>query len=215
MKEFPFKEKQTILFIGDSITDCGRSRENPEELGRGYANMVAAFFSALHPEMRLRFLNRGISGNRATDLADRWHEDCIALRPSWVSILIGINDVWRRYDSNDPTSVELFEEKYRKILNDTQQQIGAGLIMLEPFVLPCPPDRIDWRDDLDPKIQVVRKLAREFKAIYVPLDGLFAASSMLREPEFWAGDGVHPSQAGHALIAHHWLTHVGAVKSVH
>lgn len=215
MKEFPFKEKQTILFIGDSITDCGRSREDFDQLGSGYANMVAAFFSALHPEMRLRFLNRGISGNRVVDLANRWHEDCISLRPSWVSIMIGINDVWRRYDRDDPTSVEAFEEKYRKILNDTQQQIGAGLIMLEPFVLPSPQDRIQWREDLDPKIQVVRKLAREFKAIYVPLDGLFAASMMLREPEFWAKDGVHPSQAGHALIAHHWLAHVGALKTVH
>ncbi len=215
MKEIPFKEKQTILFIGDSITDCGRDRDNYESLGGGYVNLVAAFMGALHPELRLRFLNRGISGNRAQDLAGRWHDDCIALRPSWVSILIGINDVWRRYDKNDPTTVESFEADYRKILSATQQQIGAQIILCEPFVLPYPLDREGWREDLDPKIQVVRKLAREYKALYVPLDGLFAASSMLREPEFWAPDGVHPSQPGHALIAHHWLSHVGVVRNVH
>lgn len=208
-----FKEKQTILFIGDSITDCGRDRDDGQSLGGGYANMVAASFNALHPELRIRFLNRGISGNRVKDLKARWREDCLALRPSWVSILIGVNDVWRRYDSNDPTDIGQFEADYRKILMETQQQIGAHLILLEPFVLPCPPDREQWREDLDPKIQVVRKLSREFHALYVPLDGLFAASAMLREPQFWAEDGVHPSQAGHALIAHHWLRHVGAVQN--
>lgn len=215
MKQIPFKEKQTILFQGDSITDCGRDKDDPDSLGGGYANMVAAFFNALHPEMRLRFVNRGISGNRVTDLKARWHKDCIALRPSWVSIMIGINDCWRRYDSNDPTAVENFESDYRKILSETQQQIGAQIILCEPFVLPHPADREAWREDLDPKIQVVRKLAREYGALYVPLDGLFAASTMHREPEFWAHDGVHPSQAGHALIAHHWLTHVGAIQNVH
>lgn len=211
MKPLPFKEKQTILFQGDSITDAGRDKNDPHHLGNGYANMVAAIFNALHPELRLRFINRGLSGNRAADLAARWHEDCIALRPSWVSILIGINDTWRRYDRNEPTEAGQFEAHYRKLLNDTQQQIGAKLILCEPFLLPCPPDREKWREDLDPKIQVVRRLAREFQAIYVPLDGLFAASSMKREPEFWAHDGVHPSQAGHALIAHHWLKHAGAL----
>lgn len=215
MKDFPFKEKQTILFIGDSITDCGREREDSDSLGNGYANMVAAFFNALHPELRLRFHNRGINGHRVKDLAKRWHNDCIALRPSWVSILIGINDVWRRYDQNDITAIEDFERDYRKILNETQQQIGANLILCEPFLLPCPADREKWREDLDPKIQIVRKLAREYKALYVPLDGLFAASTMLREAEFWAEDGVHPSQPGHALIAHHWLNHTGAIKSIH
>lgn len=209
MTSIPFKEKQTILFQGDSITDAGRDRNDPHALGGGYANMVAAIFNALHPELRLRFLNRGISGNRAAHLAERWHDDCIALRPSWVSILIGINDTWRRYDKNDPTSAEQYEASYRKILNDTQQQIGARLILCEPFLLSCPADREAWREDLDPKIQVVRRLAREFQAIYVPLDGIFAAASTKREPEFWAQDGVHPSQPGHALIAHSWLKHTG------
>ncbi|MBN2451429.1 MAG: SGNH/GDSL hydrolase family protein [Lentisphaeria bacterium] len=202
---------QTVLFQGDSITDAGRSRDNDAELGRGYANLTAAWFSALFPELQVRFLNRGISGNRVRDLQARWQADCVDLRPDWVSIMIGINDTWRRYDRNDPTSAEDYAAGYRDILERTRQVTGAGLILLEPFVLPVPDDRRGWRVDLDPKIAAVRELAREFDALYVPLDGLFAAASTRRQPAFWAADGVHPTQAGHALIARAWLRTVGAL----
>lgn len=199
------KNNSIVLFQGDSITDCGRSRENDEYLGAGYANMIAAWFSAAYPEKNVKFINRGISGNRVKDLVARWEEDCIKLKPSLVSILIGINDCWRRYDSNDPTSVEDFKAGYRKILSQIRENLDAQILICEPFVLPYPEDRKQWREDLDPKIQAVRELAREFKTLYVPLDGLFAAASTKREPEFWAADGVHPTQAGHALIAQAWL----------
>ena len=139
----------------------------------------------------------------------RWKEDCLDLKPDWVSILIGINDTWRRYDSGDATAVEVFRQHYRSILKATAE-MGAKLIVLEPFVLPFPIDRKAWRVDLDPKIQAARELAREFEAIYVPLDGLFAAETTQREPGFWAGDGVHPTLAGHALIAQAWLSAVEA-----
>ncbi|HET7578900.1 MAG TPA: SGNH/GDSL hydrolase family protein [Bacillales bacterium] len=194
-----------VLFQGDSITDAGRNYEDKVNLGAGYAMMAAAWFSALHPEKNVTFLNRGISGNRVKDLRARWEEDCLNLRPDWVSILIGINDCWRRYDSNDPTSVESFESDYRVILEQVQQELGSRLILCEPFVLPHPSDREEWREDLDPKIAVVRKLAREFDAIYVPFDGIFAQAATRRYPSFWAEDGVHPSAAGHALMAQHWL----------
>ena len=139
------------------------------------------------------------------DLKARWKEDCLDIEPDWVSILIGINDCWRRYDRNDPTSVEDFENGYRDILTRTANETNARLILCEPFVLPVPEDRKAWREDLDPKIHVVRQLAREFNAIYIPLDGIFAAASVKREPAFWAADGVHPTSAGHALIAMEWL----------
>lgn len=194
-----------VLFQGDSITDAGRDYADTNSLGTGYAMMASAWFSACHPEKNVTFLNRGISGNRVRDLRARWEEDCLNLQPTWVSILIGINDCWRRYDSNDPTAVESFETDYRAILEKVKQELNADLILCEPFVLPHPADREKWREDLDPKIAVVRKLAREFEAIYVPLDGVFAQASAQRHPEFWAGDGVHPSPAGHALIAQNWL----------
>jgi len=205
------KDNSLVLFQGDSITDCGRSRDNDENLGSGYANMVAAWFSAAYPEKNVKFINRGISGNRVKDLVARWEEDCISLKPSLVSILIGINDCWRRYDSNDPTSVEDFAAGYRKILTQIRDNLDAQILICEPFVLPYPEDRKQWREDLDPKIQAVRELAREFNTLYIPLDGIFAAASAIREPKFWAPDGVHPSQAGHALIAQAWLKAVKAI----
>jgi lysophospholipase L1-like esterase len=202
---------QTVLFQGDSITDAGRSRDNPAELGRGYANLIAAWFGMLHPELQVRFLNRGISGNRAVDLQARWQADCLDLKPDWVSIMIGINDTWRRYDRNDPTSAADYTAAYREILTRTRDQAQARLVLLEPFVLPHPADRRAWREDLDPKIAAVRELAREFGAIYIPLDGLLAAATTRREPAFWAADGVHPTQVGHAFIARAWLQALDAL----
>ncbi len=197
-----------ILFQGDSITDAGRDRQQSEDLGWGYTALIAAWFSAAHPEMNVRFLNRGISGNRAGDLRARWDADCLILRPNWVSILIGINDTWRRYDSNDPTSTEAYADNYRAILSEVKAN-GSKILMLEPFMLPYPDDRRAWRVDLDPKIQAARELAREYADVYVPLDGFFARAASRREPAFWLPDGVHPSLAGHALIAQAWLQAVG------
>ncbi len=204
-----FEAGQTILFQGDSITDAGRDKEvNLADMGRGYAALASAWLSAARPELNLTFINRGISGNRAVNLADRWQQDCLDLKPDWVSILIGINDTWRRFDNNDPTSTEDYTDHYRDILT---RCAGAGikLIVCEPFVLPHPQDRKAWREDLDPKIHAARELAREFGARYVPFDGIFAAASMKREAAFWAADGVHPTPAGHALMARHWLNTVG------
>jgi lysophospholipase L1-like esterase len=202
------RENDLILFQGDSITDCGRSRENDRNLGGGYASILAAILGAKYPEMNLRFLNRGISGHRAADLEKRWKADGIDLHPEVVSILIGINDTWRRYDRNMPTSAEDFEASYRTILRQTKDA-GARIVMLEPFLLPVPPDRIAWREDLDPKIAAVRRLACEFADAYVPLDGIFAAAAIQREHKFWAEDGVHPTAAGHALIANSWMDAAG------
>lgn len=204
------KENQTVLFQGDSITDAGRSRQKDEELGYGYANYIAAWFSARYPEMKVRFINRGISGHRVKDLQARWDADCIDLKPSWVSILIGVNDCWRRYDSNDPTSAAEFEKGYRELLSRVKKNTNAEIILCEPFVLPYPEDRKAWREDLDPKIHVVRSLSREFNALYIPYDGIFAQACAKREPAFWAADGVHPTQAGHAMMADAWLRTVGA-----
>ena len=204
------KDNDTVLFQGDSVTDSGRNYDNDEQLGTGYAALAAAWFSALHPEKRVRFLNRGVNGNRVKDLRARWQKDCMNLKPTWVSILIGINNTWRRYDSNDPTSTGAFEADYRDILQQTKR-LGAQLILCEPFVLPVPEDRKEWRVDLDPKIEVVRRLAGEFRAICLPFDGIFAKAMTRREPGFWAADGVHPSAAGHALMAQVWL---GAVEGL-
>lgn len=205
------EDNALVLFQGDSITDCGRSYADGDDLGTGYAMLAAAWFSAAYPEKRVRFLNRGISGNVVRDLRARWKRDCLDLRPAWVSILIGINDTGRRYDANDPTPAEAFERDYRALLAAVHDRLRARLILCEPFLLPVPDDRVAWRVDLDPKIAAVLRLAREFEAVYVPLDGIFRAAAARRDPAFWLPDGVHPAPAGHALIAQAWLQAVGAL----
>lgn len=205
------EDNAVVLFQGDSVTDVGRNRDNEADLGGGYPMMVASWFSAMYPEKNVKFINKGASGDRVRNLKERWTKDCIDLKPTWVSILIGINDCWRRYDSNDPTSVEKFESDYRYILQQVKAQLNAKLIICEPFVLPVPEDRAAWREDLDPKIHAVRRLAREFDAVFIPLDGIFAQAAAKREPSFWLPDGVHPSPAGHALIARAWLQAVKAL----
>jgi acyl-CoA thioesterase I len=206
-----FDNGDVVLFQGDSITDAGRDREEPYHLGYGYAMMATSWFQALYPEKDVLFLNRGIGGDRIKDLSARWQKDCLDLKPTWLSLLIGINDTWRRYDSNDATSVHSYEASYRALLERVSEALDARLILCEPFVLPVGIDRDGWREDLDPKIAVVRRLAREYDALYVPFDGLFAQMATQREPAFWAGDGVHPTPAGHALMAQAWLRAVKAV----
>ncbi len=205
------KPNMTVLFQGDSITDAGRDREDPAGLGMGYPLYVASLFEAAYPAYNVTFLNRGISGNRSRDLLARWTEDCIDLKPDVLSILIGINDTWRRYDENSPTSCEAYYDNYKTILSRTRQELGnIPILMLEPFLLPFIPDKSNWREDLDPKIHAARALAKEFDCLYIPLDGIFTANSMQAEPTIWSADGVHPTRAGHALIAKLWLKAVGA-----
>ncbi len=199
------KDGTTVLFQGDSITDAGRNRDDPFDMGSGYASTASSWFLAAYPHLDVEFLNRGISGNRIGDLMERWREDCLSLKPDWVSILIGINDCARRYDGADPTPVSEFKARYHRLLEWTKRELNADLILMEPFLLPISEERRQWREDLDPKIHAVRELAREYQAVYVPLDGVFAQAASGRPVEFWAQDGVHPSPPGHSLIAQNWL----------
>ena len=201
------RDNDHILFYGDSITDVGRRAEknNNHGLGHGYAAITAALLGARHAEMDLRFTNRGISGDRVCDLEDRLDADLIDLAPDVVSVLIGINDTWRRYDRDIVSPIEEFDACYRRILERIRERLGARLVICEPFLLPVPPDRAAWREDLDPRIEAVRAIADDFNATLVGFDGLFAAAAQRREPAYWLPDGVHPSPAGHALMAETWI----------
>jgi lysophospholipase L1-like esterase len=151
-----------------------------------------------------------VSGDCAVDLLARWEEDCVALRPDALSVLVGINETWRAFDAGTATPVDAFARTYRELLARARAaQPAVRFILLEPFSLPVAPERAAWRADLDPKIQAVRGLAQEFGARLVPLDGLFAQACARREPTYWAEDGVHPTPAGHALIAQAWLRAAG------
>lgn len=193
-----------ILFYGDSITDCGRGRENPAELGNGYARLISARLLSQLPKYNLTCTNLGVSGNRIGDLERRFDAELAPVKPTLVSILIGINDTWRAFDRDDPTPAAEFEAGYRRLIERLRGELGARVVILEPFLLPVPADRAAWRTDLDPKIGAVRRLAAEYRLPYVPLDGAFAAAATEREAGYWLPDGVHPSVAGHGLIAEHW-----------
>jgi lysophospholipase L1-like esterase len=186
-----------IVFIGDSVTDCGRRDDAPDYLGEGYVRLIAGTL----PERRI--INVGINGNRVVDLRDRWHIDVVEQKPDILSVYIGINDTWRRYDSNDPTTAESFEADYRACLAD----IGGAsrLILVEPFVLPVNDEQERWHEDLDEKRAVVARLAEEFGAGFVPLQSVLAAAAEDRGATSLAQDGVHPTEIGHRLIADAWL----------
>ncbi|MEK8228542.1 GDSL-type esterase/lipase family protein [Oerskovia sp. M15] len=136
------------------------------------------------------------------DLQARWDEDVLALEPDLVSIKIGINDTWRRYDAGDETSTKAFEAGYRDLLDRTLAGAPqAAIVLVEPFLVPVRPEQWGWREDLDPKIAVVRRLAAAYGLPLVATDGPFAqavATSGLG-PQAWAYDGVHPTPAGHDL----------------
>jgi acyl-CoA thioesterase-1 len=186
-----------IVFIGDSVTDCGRRDDAPDYFGEGYVRLIAGTL----PERRI--INVGINGNRVVDLRDRWHIDVIEQKPDILSVYIGINDTWRRYDANDPTTAESFETDYRACLAD----LGGAtkLILVEPFVLPVNDEQESWHEDLDEKRAVVARLAEEFGAGFVPLQSVLAAAAEDRGATSLAQDGVHPTEIGHRLIADAWL----------
>lgn len=198
------RDGDRVLFLGDSITDAGRDRAG-DDLGTGYPALVAAWFTASHPDHGVSFANRGVSGFRARDLRARWEEDCLAQQPTVVSIMIGINDTWRAFDKDDPTTAADFERDYRAVLEQTVAQLDVRLLLIEPFLLAVKDEQAAWRDDLDPKIAAVRRLAAEFSATLVPADGNFAAAAAARPARLWAADGVHPTLEGHALLARQWL----------
>ncbi|SCL35183.1 Lysophospholipase L1 [Micromonospora rhizosphaerae] len=187
----------TILFAGDSVTDCGR-REDPAGLGDGYVLRIAEALGG-----RAHLLNRGISGDRSRDLRERWDRDVLAARPALVSVLVGVNDTWRRYDSDDPTPAADFEANYHALLEPLAAN-RVGLVLVEPFLLPVRAEQIGWRDDLEPKIAIVRSLAREYGAALVPAD---MALNAVGDAAGLAPDGVHPSQRGHEVLATLWLEH--------
>lgn len=195
-----------LLFIGDSITDDGRTTLPNLPLGQGFVRDIADRLKSTEP--RAVVINTGISGDRVRRLKQRWAPDCLDHHPTTVTILIGINDCWRRYDSNDPTTADAFEADYRAILEQAAAA-GMSIVLIEPFLLPVTPEQPAGREDLDPKIAVVHKLAKEFSARLIRLDDHFRELVRATGRAALAEDGIHPTPRGHALIADYWLEAAG------
>ncbi len=205
-----------ILFQGDSITDADRNRDDIHNLGNGYPKYAARYLTDYFPGMDFEFVDLGIGGNQTIDLVNRLQTDFVDIQPDIVSILIGINDTWHRAGDKEWLSNEKFEENYRTVLEAIKTKTKAKIVMIEPFLLPAE-DKLYFREDLDPKIQVVRKLAREYADLFIPLDGILAAACVNTDWTAFSQDGVHPTyDIGADFIGHIYADYVAEViEQVH
>jgi lysophospholipase L1-like esterase len=195
-----FETNQKIVFIGDSITDCGR-RDEAAPYGDGYVGLVRSLLLARYPERRLTIVNRGIGGNTTRDLAGRWEQDVIGERPDWLSVMIGINDVWRAYDSDGIGAVPLEEyaATLRTLLDRTRAATSARLILAEPYMIE--PDQAQpMRRQMDSYGAAVRQIAADYGALLVRTQAAFDAALATTTPQEWAEDQIHPNAPGHAII---------------
>ncbi|WP_221391186.1 SGNH/GDSL hydrolase family protein [Dyadobacter sp. NIV53] len=205
----------TILFQGDSITDGNRTRNEDwnHVMGHGYAYSVASKLWYEHPSKGFHFLNRGISGNRITDLAARWQTDTLDLNPNWLSILVGVNDTEAAIKGNTASTAEQFENDYRALLKQTQEKLSqVRFILCEPFVLPVGrvKDKLEmYQSEVGKRQEIVKRLAIEFNAIHVPFQAAFNEALTQAPADYWIWDGIHPMPAGHELMARLWIEKVG------
>jgi len=200
------KSDQRILFIGDSITDADRFEPAYRPFGYGYVHFVAYRLLAKYPEYKISVINTGISGNTIRDLNYRWEKDCLSHKPDILSILIGINDVFRQYTGAIDTAVLLDEYQltYERLLSLVKEKYNCQLILMEPFMF-CDEKTNPAYKSLLQYISAVRALAEEFDAVLVPLQELIDKKVKEVPPEKFSDDMVHPYVWAHAWIAQCWL----------
>jgi len=207
-----FGNGNTILFQGDSITDAGRDKEkelpnNPRSFGFGYAFLAASKLLNELPEKKLTIYNRGISGNKVFQLAERWQKDCLYLKPDVLSILIGINDYWHFRNGKYDGTVEIYENDYRKLLQSTKEKLpNVKLVICQPFAV-TNTSAVDetWIAPVKTFQVASKKLADEFNAIWVPFQQVFDEAVKHAPATYWTADGVHPAMPGAQLMAEAWL----------
>jgi len=207
-------EPKIVLFQGDSITDCGRDYEAQTHNGRGYPHLVSAQLTADSP-MAYECINRGISGNRVVDLYARIKIDMINLKPDYMSILIGINDVWHEYTRQNGVDAEKFEMVYGLMIEELQKALpDLKIMIMEPFVLHGSatdtteetPGRWEYFSaQCALRREAARRIAVKYDLTFVPLQELFDRVSADTPVGYWLWDGVHPTPAGHELIKRQWL----------
>ncbi len=188
-------KKIKLLFQGDSITDAARDKNNYHDLGKGYPKYAAEYLKNKFSNIDFEFIDLGINGNQTKDLVERLQNDIIDIKPDIVSILIGINDVWHHADDKSWIPNDIFEDRYRTVLKAIKEQTNAKIMIMEPFLIPVE-DKLFFREDLAPKIEIIRKLAREYADAYLPTDGLLQSSFICDEPTSYAADGIHPTAKG-------------------
>ncbi len=208
-------KNNTILFQGDSITDAGRNKEeysynNARAMGFGYAMLAGAVLLEKHPELDLKIYNKGISGNKVFQLADRWDKDCLELKPDVLSILIGVNDIWHKLDGHYDGTADTFRKDYIALLERTKQALpDVQLIICEPFAV-SGIKAVDgkWYPEFYTYQKAAYEIAVQFGATFIPFQKVFDEAQKRAPGVYWTHDGVHPSLAGAKLMAEAWLAAV-------
>lgn len=214
------KKDSTFIMIGDSVTDCGRKHPEGEDIttgngwGDGYVNLVRGYLGAFYPEYNIRIINKGTSGEQAKDLVKRWEEDVLAYKPEWVSILIGINDVWRLFDAphikEKHVKVEQYEKKLRSMIEATLPVTRNIILMTPYFIEPNKEDQM--RKEMDTFGEVCKKLAKEYGILSIDLQTNFDELLKNAHPMHLGWDRIHPNIIGHTRIAHEILCTIEGVK---
>lgn len=206
-----------ILFTGDSITDGNRYKKKEQrwdlnhQMGHTYAYIINGILGSTFPERQFRFMSRGVSGNRIIDLYARSEVDLYPLKPDILSVLVGVNDGPIDRNHFQPTPVKKYEKIYRLFLDEAKERLpDCRLVLMEPFV--CNAGRLReegsypiWREAIEGYAGVVRRLAEDYSAVFVPLQQIFDDSCEKYPAEYWCWDGVHPTENGHGLIARQWM----------
>nr|WP_294793373.1 SGNH/GDSL hydrolase family protein [uncultured Mucilaginibacter sp.] len=211
-KKVTIEKGDIILFQGDSITDSGRNKTNntpnaAPHLGNGYALMAAGELLLKHPHKDLKIFNKGISGNKVYQLAERWDADALDIKPTVLSIHIGVNDFWHTLTNGYKGTVDTYIADYKKLLDRTKTALpNVKFILCEPFaVMGVRAVDEKWYPTFDLFRKAARDMADEYNAPFVPYQTAFDKAIKQAPPIYWTGDGVHPSVAGAALMAQTWL----------
>ena len=207
--------RSKLVFIGDSITDCERARPVGEGLfgavGKGYVSLIEGLLGAIHPAHAIRIVNMGSSGNTVLDLRGRWQTDVLDLKPDWLSVMIGVNDVWRQFDLQRQSEIHVLPDVYARTLDEIvriARPTVKGLVMMAPFYIE--PNRKDaMRSRMDEYGAIVKKTAKKHNALFIDTQAAFDDVLKHMHANAIAWDRVHPNIVGHAIIARAFLNAIG------
>jgi acyl-CoA thioesterase-1 len=202
------KPKQTIVFIGDSITDAGRRDEAYKPFGAGYVHFTANTLLAKYPLLDFNIINSGVNGEAIPELKARWQEDCISHKPDILSILVGVNDAWRHVAEKNLSGADNYDSMYRQLLSQTKKECNSQIVIVEPFMF-CDDLNNPAFAELCRLIEKVRIIAADFGAVLVPLQNLIDKQIKQVPPQKWSLDMIHPVVWAHAWISQRWLETTG------
>jgi lysophospholipase L1-like esterase len=212
IKAIKLLRDQVILFQGDSITDSGRNKEDTgfntaRNLGSGYPLLAGAALLNKYEALNLKVYNKGISGNKVYQLAERWDKDCLDLKPDVLSILIGVNDIWHKLNGTYNGTIEIYRNDYIALLERTMKALpNVKLIICEPFAVNGVKAVDDkWYPEFYDYQKSARDIAKQFRATFIPFQSVYDEAQKRAPGSYWTGDGVHPTLAGAQLMAKAWM----------